>query len=68
MLMLLSASCNHIHHVRNTPDTARADSLIEAAHLAHDSDRILALADSLEATGDFAPIKADYWRGRASRV
>jgi signal transduction histidine kinase len=45
------------------PDTARADSLMEAAHLAHDSDRILFLADSLEASGDFAPIKADYWRG-----
>ena len=44
-------------------DPAMADSLMEAAHLAHDSDRILVLADSLEATGDFKPVKADYWRG-----
>ena len=44
---------------------ARADSLMEAAHLAHNNDRILALADSLEAAGDFSTIKADYWRGYA---
>ena len=39
------------------------DSLMESAHLGHDYDRIIVLADSLEATGDFSRIKADYWRG-----
>lgn len=61
-LVLACFSCGRFH----TPavhDTARADALMEAAHLDHDSDRILVLADSLEATGDFTPIKADYWRG-----
>ena len=52
--------------VPSRPDArqlARADSLMEAAHLAHDNDRILMLADSLEAAGDYSRIKADYWRG-----
>ena len=43
--------------------SARADSIMEVAHIAHDYDRIFKLADSLEATGDFSKIKADYWRG-----
>ena len=45
------------------PDTSRADALIEAAHLAHDGAWIISLADSLEASGAFSRIKADYWRG-----
>ena len=62
-IALQFVSCESLHPSRNAPDTARADSLIEVAHLAHDNDRILALADSLEGTGDFSRIKADYWRG-----
>ena len=62
ILLLMCFSCKMFHQ-EEMPDTSRADALIEAAHLAHDSDRILALSDSLEATGDIGPIKADYWRG-----
>ena len=62
-LILSVASCEKVNRIEYTPNTAHADSLMEAAHLAHDSARILALADSLEAVGDFSPIKADYWRG-----
>lgn len=61
-IILACSSCERFH-MPVVHDTARADSLMEAAHLAHDSDRILVLADSLEAIGDFTPIKADYWRG-----
>ena len=57
------ASCARMDKADSAPDLARADALMEAAHLAHDNDRIFALADSLEATGDFSKIKADYWRG-----
>lgn len=53
----------------NLPDPDRADSLLDAAHQAHDYDRILSLADSLQATGDLSRMKACYWRGYAySRV
>ena len=62
-LVLVAASCAKKQPARNATETARADSLMEVAHLAHDNDRILVLADSLEATGDFSRIKADYWRG-----
>lgn len=62
LLILTLSSCERFQPVF-TPDTSQADSLVEAAHLAHDSDRIIFLADSLENAGDFAPIKANYWRG-----
>ena len=61
-LVLVFPSCDRFHQTE-IPDTAQADSLMEAAHLRHDNDRIIMLADSLEATGDFTPIKANYWRG-----
>lgn len=63
-VILLFPSCDRFHQME-VHDTARADSLMEAAHLVHDSDRILFLADSLASTGDFAPVKANYWRGYA---
>lgn len=56
-------SCRSNQPVPPEPDIARADSLMEAAHQAHDSERIIALADSLEAAGAYSAIKADYWRG-----
>ena len=61
-IILTCFSCNRFHQME-VHDIARADSLMEAAHLAHDNDRIIFLADSLASTGDFAPVKADYWRG-----
>ena len=61
--LLLCFSCHMFHEQDGAPDPSRADALIEEAHLAHDSDRILALADSLESTGDIGPVKANYWRG-----
>lgn len=45
------------------PQSVYADSLMEAAHQAHDYERIIFLADSLETTGDFSRLKSDYWRG-----
>ena len=62
VLLLLCFSCRMFQQ-EPEPDASRADMLLEEAHLAHDSDRIIALADSLEAAGDIGPVKADYWRG-----
>jgi len=47
------------------PDISRADGLMEAAYQARDYNRLLSLADSLEATRDLSPVKANYWRGYA---
>ena len=63
VLVLASVSCGKRQEVRSSEQIAHADSIMEVAHLAHDNDRILLLADSLERTGDFSRIKADYWRG-----
>lgn len=60
--LLGSLSCQRFQQKAIAP-SSNADSLIEAAHLSHDSDRIIFLADSLEAAGALGPIEADYWRG-----
>ena len=62
-VVLFAASCGKRPQVRSSAQIAHADSIMEVAHLAHDNARIFALADSLEAAGDFSRIKADYWRG-----
>lgn len=62
-ILLALPSFGRVHDLPRGSLAARADSLIEAAHLSHDFERIIVLADSLEATGDFSRIKADYWRG-----
>lgn len=63
VLLPACLSCKRMMLPDPAPDTSYADSLIEAAHLKHDNDRILLLADSLEAAGAIGPIKAGYWRG-----
>ncbi|MBO4340903.1 MAG: HAMP domain-containing histidine kinase [Bacteroidales bacterium] len=63
IIVLALASCQSQHQVTELPDTARADSIMEAAHITHNPERIFFLADSLEAAGAFSKIKADYWRG-----
>ena len=53
----------------NTPseeESAKAEQLIEAAHKAKDYQRLMSLADELEAKGSLTPAKAYYWRGYAS--
>lgn len=45
--------------------SGKAEGLVESAYNAHKSDRILNLADSLEALGEMSAIQADYWRGYA---
>ena len=46
-------------------DTTKADSLIGAAHKDHEYERLLELADTLQASGHITAIQADYWRGYA---
>ena len=47
-------------------EMAKADQLMEAAHMAKDYQRLMRLADSLEANGCLTSAKAYYWRGYAS--
>lgn len=47
-------------------EMAKAEQLIEAAHKAKDYQRLMSLADELEAKGTLTPAKAYYWRGYAS--
>ena len=49
-------------------DTTVADSLMAQAMAAADAERMLSLADSLEATGDFTPTAANYYRGGAYSI
>ena len=44
-------------------DTNNADSLINVAHKEHAYERLLQLADTLQAAGKITDIQADYWRG-----
>ena len=46
-------------------DTNEADSLIDVAHKEHAYERLLELADTLQAAGKITDIQADYWRGYA---
>ena len=61
--LMLSAGCERFMPEEHVPDVAHADALLETAHRAHDNERIISLADSLEAAGDISRIKALYWRG-----
>ena len=62
LAVILCASCARVH-TQEAPDANRAESLMETAQISQDSNRILALADSLETAGDFGRIEADFWRG-----
>lgn len=44
-------------------DSVNADSLLNVAHKGHQYERLLELADTLQATGHITSIHADYWRG-----
>ena len=44
-------------------DNVNADSVLSVAHAGHQYDRLLELADTLQATGHITGIRADYWRG-----
>lgn len=49
----------------NVTDNNKADSLINVAHKNHEYERLLELADKLQASGHISNIQADYWRGYA---
>ena len=42
-------------------DSVNADSLLSVAHKGHQYERLLELADTLQATGHITGIHADYW-------
>jgi signal transduction histidine kinase len=64
LLATIPLSCGHKEE-SVTVKKSKADSLIEAAHKGHEYERLLELADTLQATGEISNIRADYWRGYA---
>ena len=65
-LLLLTAGCRHVTHVGKQTEQQQADSLLNAAYADKDYDRLMALADGFETTGDITSLKANYWRGYAA--
>ena len=59
MAVILTACDHKVEKV----DDVNADSLINVAHKRHQYDRLLELADTLQATGHITSIHANYWRG-----
>lgn len=64
LLATIPLSCGHKEE-SVTVKKSKTDSLIEAAHKGHEYERLLELADTLQATGEISNIRADYWRGYA---
>jgi serine phosphatase RsbU (regulator of sigma subunit) len=61
LVTLFVVSCGKTSH--EVHHTGKADSLINAAYKAHDYERLMLLADSLETTGNLSDVRANYWRG-----
>ena len=61
--VLMLTSCEEKHHV--VTQKSEADSMVNAAYKAHDYERILYLADTLQHKGTLSDQKAFYWRGYA---
>ena len=59
MAVILTACDHKVEKV----DDVNADSLLNVAHKRHQYDRLLELADTLQATGHITSIHANYWRG-----
>lgn len=56
-------SCGHGQ--KSAYNITMADSLINSAYYVNDNERVIALADSLEQTGDISPIMSAYHRATA---
>ena len=69
MLMALMAlavtSCTWKNDQNTLNRQVKVDSLLNAAHKAHDYDEILKVADQEEKSGVLSALKASYWRGYA---
>ena len=59
MAVILTACDHKVEKV----DDVNADSLLNVAHKRHQYDRLLELADTLQAAGHITSIQANYWRG-----
>jgi serine phosphatase RsbU (regulator of sigma subunit) len=75
LILLTACSTKDGRQVTDERETATsngnrivADSLMAQAMAASDASRMLALADSLEATGDFSSTAANYYRGGAYSI
>ena len=62
-LLMAAMACENKQ--QETQKSANADSLINIAIMAQERDKIMALADSFEKTGDISPIRAAQYRGEA---
>ena len=60
LMAVILTACDH---KAEKVDDVNADSLLNEAHNRHQYDRLLELADTLQATGHITSIHANYWRG-----
>lgn len=65
MAVLVAFTLTACDHKEEKTGSVNADSLISVAHKGHQYDRLLELADTLQATGHITSIRANYWRGYA---
>ena len=63
MIVTVLLSCSE--QAREDARISQADSLMNEAYKNHDYEQLLAYADQFQASGEFAEMKADYWRGYA---
>lgn len=63
MAVLVAVTLTACDHKAEVVGDVNADSLLNVAHKRHQYDRLLELADTLQATGRITSIHANYWRG-----
>ena len=61
--VLMAVVLTACDHKEEKVDDVNVDSLINVAYKAHQYDRLLELADTLQAAGHITSIQANYWRG-----
>ena len=61
--VLVAVSLTACDHKEEKTGGVNADSLLNVAYRSHQYDRLLELADTLQATGHISSIHANYWRG-----
>ena len=62
---LTFTSCSLKDQQQTASQQVQVDSLLNAAHRAHDYEKILQIADQQEKAGVLSTLKASYWRGYA---
>lgn len=65
LMVLTITSCTWKDQRQTATQQVEVDSMLNAAHKAHDYEQILQVADQQEQAGVLSTLKASYWRGYA---